>query len=154
MRRLTVIRSVATVVTPSPRPIGQRVPLSPSLTNQRLRDGMKHTALRQRLEKRESRESNKLWQQQQNRPKPSRPSPIPIATTLRPGSGRVRGDPQDRASPSHHGTVTAATRSRSRSWSLRAGRPRRPCGRLQTAISRAFIVSAGQTLSTIDLVRR
>jgi hypothetical protein len=49
---------------------------------------------------------------------------------------------------------TAPTRDKSRPWLLRAGRPRRPGSRLQTAIRRAFIVSSGQPLSTIELVRR
>jgi hypothetical protein len=42
----------------------------------------------------------------------------------------------------------------SRPWLLKAGRPRRPGSRLQTAIRRAFVVSIGQPLSTVELVRR
>ena len=48
----------------------------------------------------------------------------------------------------------APTPAKSRPWLLRAGRPRRPGSRLQTAIRRAFIISSGEPLSTIELVRR
>jgi hypothetical protein len=64
-------------------------------------------------------------------------------------------DPQHtRNQPATNHRSGAPTRDKSRPRLLTAGRPRRPGSRLQTAIRRAFIVSSGEPLSTVELVRR
>ena len=54
-----------------------------------------------------------------------------------------------KAASACNGVMHAAPRSPRRPWLRTAGRPRRPGGRLQTAIRRAFVASLGQRLSTV-----
>jgi hypothetical protein len=69
--------------------------------------------------------------------------------TLRTGCGHHADTHADRGREG-----AAPTGDKSRPWLLRAGRPRRPGSRLHTAIRRAFVVSLGQPLLTVELVRR